>query len=442
MDIIWYIDHMHKPPQWMSDWYEQSLNQFKSTDNRGLDSVEAASDDFIDYDSLPSPLSPPNVAIVKLNGGLGTSMGCNGPKSLIPCVSNRTFLDIIIQQHEASPISSSLILLNSFNTSADTNTFFSQSYPTMKWTEIMQYPFKKINARTQQPYESNDVAHFNPPGHGSVYFDLYHSGCLSTLKELGISYVFISNADNLAATCDPKIAQYMATSGCPFLMELTQKKPSDIKGGTVVRSNNHYRLWEIAQVGDDQLSDFHAQPYFNTNNIWVNIDALIQAIESHQLQLDLIFNKKTSGVESFIQLEYAMGSAIQSFHNGKAMVVPRQRFLPVKTTSDLLLLKSNVVAIDSNGALAWDTDSSISIQLNPPFHTIDGFNHYLKAIPLLKDATRFELTGPVYFNHTVSCIGNVAIKANHSSPICIHPDIHKIEGKPPTNALISTSVQG
>ena len=175
MDIIWYIDHMHESPQWISDWYEESFNQFKSTNTRALDSVEAASDDFIDYDSLPSPLSPPKVAIVKLNGGLGTSMGCNGPKSLIPCASNRTFLDIIIQQYEAS-ISSSLILLNSFNTSADTNAFFSQSYPTVKWTEIMQYPFKKINAQTQQPYESNDMAHFNPPGHGSVYFDLYHSG--------------------------------------------------------------------------------------------------------------------------------------------------------------------------------------------------------------------------------------------------------------------------
>ena len=32
------------------------------------------------------------LVVIKLNGGLGTSMGCSGPKSVIPVRSDLTFL--------------------------------------------------------------------------------------------------------------------------------------------------------------------------------------------------------------------------------------------------------------------------------------------------------------------------------------------------------------
>ena len=38
------------------------------------------------------------LAVVKLNGGLGTSMGCKGPKSIIPIRNDLTFLDLTVQQ--------------------------------------------------------------------------------------------------------------------------------------------------------------------------------------------------------------------------------------------------------------------------------------------------------------------------------------------------------
>lgn len=40
------------------------------------------------------------LVVVKLNGGLGTSMGCHGPKSVIPVRSELTFLDLTVQQIE------------------------------------------------------------------------------------------------------------------------------------------------------------------------------------------------------------------------------------------------------------------------------------------------------------------------------------------------------
>lgn len=44
--------------------------------------------------------------VVKLNGGLGTSMGCHGPKSVIVVRNGLTFLDLTVQQIEVlHPIS-------------------------------------------------------------------------------------------------------------------------------------------------------------------------------------------------------------------------------------------------------------------------------------------------------------------------------------------------
>ena len=142
------------------------------------------------------------------------------------------------------------------------------------------------------PLASAGLDAYNPPGHGSVYFDLYYPGILKQLKDTGIDYLFISNADNLAATVDPNIVQHLAQSKCPFLIELTPKTNNDRKGGTVVIHNNQLTLWEVAQVQSEQQSLFESQPYFNTNNLWVSVSALINVIEQNTLTLDLIKNPK------------------------------------------------------------------------------------------------------------------------------------------------------
>lgn len=48
-----------------------------------------------------------------------------------------------------------------------------------------------------------------------------------------------------------------------------------------------------------------------------------------------------------IQLETAVGAAIKSFKNAMGINVPRSRFLPVKTSSDLLLVMSNLYSLDA-----------------------------------------------------------------------------------------------
>lgn len=412
----------------MNDWFSRAYSDYLNARPNKMLAIDSVSKNFVQFDDLNESNQPPKVAQVKLNGGLGTSMGCQGPKSLIQCDSRgRTFMDVIVDMHKRSAISSALVLLNSFNTSALTGAYLGNHYPHLDWFEVLQHPFKKIDCHTHRPFDGEDPFFYNPPGHGSVYYDLYHSGLLVQFMDQGVDHLFISNADNLAASCDPKIAAYMSQSGCPFLIELTPKRTSDVKGGTVVSLNGQLTLWEIAQVDASQLDLFQSQPVFNTNNIWVHIPTLIDVIESDALSLDLILNKKSNNGVDFVQLEYAMGSAIRSFSNAQAMIVPRSRFFPVKKTSDLLWLLSDLTDFNDDGDLVWNTDKTIDIQCHPPFDTVDGFFEHMKVMPSLNRIHSLSLQGNVTFNHEVTCMGDVDIVVDHGQSVDFPSTITQIE---------------
>ena len=83
------------------------------------------------YGSLTAPQTKAEIktmldklVVVKLNGGLGTSMGCKGPKSVIVVRNDLTFLDLTVQQIEylnkTFDADVPLVLMNSFNTDDET----------------------------------------------------------------------------------------------------------------------------------------------------------------------------------------------------------------------------------------------------------------------------------------------------------------------------------
>ena len=370
----------------------------------------------------------PKTAIVKLNGGLGTSMGCLGPKSLIKCTEDgRTFLDVIIQQfQQVNDIASRLILLNSFNTSSDTIDYLNSKWSGVNVVEVLQYPFRRVDADSKQPLSMDTAKNFNPPGHGSIYYDLYYSGELQKCIDQGIEYLFISNSDNLAATFDPKIASYLRSSNTPFLIELTEKTSADVKGGTIVRCDDGLKLWEIAQVNESDLDLFMKQPYFNTNNIWVHIPTLLNTIQSKLLSLDLILNQKSIDSKNIIQLEYAMGSAIQSFKSAKALIVPRSRFFPIKKVSDYLLLISDYTTIDDHGDIFWDLSSRPMIHCYPPFDTISAFHDQITVIPSLKDIKELTIGGDLHIHDFIRFKGVVNLLIPPSYSFQPDPSEHSI----------------
>lgn len=373
--------------------------------------------------------------IIKLNGGLGTGMGLEKAKSLLPIRDGLTFLDLIARQilhlRQSAPVR--FLLMNSFSTSEDTLAFL-QKYPELgSEMELMQNRVPKLDATTLAPIEwpANPAAEWCPPGHGDLYPSLDGSGLLAKLLAEGVRYLFVSNSDNLGATLDPAILGYFAQSGLSFLMEVTRRTNADRKGGHLARDGQTGRLLlrESAQCPEDDLDSFQdigRHRFFNTNNLWLRLDHLQETMRANDgvLPLPMIRNTKTvdprdTASPKVFQLETAMGAAIAAFAETGAIEVPRTRFAPVKTTADLLTLRSDACIITSDHRLLLAPDRNGQ----PPFVDLDGKNYKFvdqldAAIPdgppSLIDCEKLEIKGPVRFEPGVKISGSV--KITNASP--------------------------
>ena len=196
----------------------------------------------------------------------------------------------------------------------------------------------------------DDKAKWYPPGHGDIFDALSNSGLLDKLIDAGKEYIFVSNVDNLGAVVDLSILQSIIDKQAEYVMEVTDKTKADVKGGTIIDYDGQVRLLEVAQVPADHVEDFKSVKkfkIFNTNNIWINLKAIKRVIDNDELNLEIIVNNKvTDSGEAVIQLETAIGAAIKHFKNAAGINVPRSRFLPVKSCSDLLLIKSGLYNLE------------------------------------------------------------------------------------------------
>ncbi|MDD2650892.1 MAG: UTP--glucose-1-phosphate uridylyltransferase, partial [Candidatus Cloacimonetes bacterium] len=316
------------------------------------DITKPDADKIIDYNQLKS-LEQNNLdklAIIKLNGGLGTSMGLKKAKSLLPVKNNLSFLDIITKQvlflRDKTKSKMPIIFMNSFNTQKDTLDVLDK-YPEIKNQacplSFVQNKFPKIIKRDFSPLNNKDDSlNWNPPGHGDIFSCLAQENLIDTLLDNKIEYIFVSNSDNLGAIADTKILDYMIESKTPFLMEVCKRTEMDKKGGHLAQTKSgRLILRESAQCPDNETDEFQniqIYNYFNTNNLWIELKALKEIMDKHDniIELPLIVNPKTVEGIDVIQLETAMGAAISIFDNAKAILVNRDRFTPVKKTQDLV----------------------------------------------------------------------------------------------------------
>ena len=312
--------------------------------------------------------------LVKLNGGLGTGMGLQKAKSLLEIKSGVTFLDTIVRQvqslRERAQYPVNLLLMNSFSTSEDTMAHLAHlaqyaDFADATKVEMLQNRVPKLETDTLEPveYPANPELEWCPPGHGDIYPALVGSGWLDKLLESGVKYAFVSNSDNLGAQLDTRFLRWFAESGAPFVMEVTRRTEADKKGGHLAtrKVDGQPILREVAQCPDSDVEEFQnieKHRYFNTNNLWIRLDALKKVLDANGgvLPLPVICNSKTvdprdAASQKVYQLETAMGAALQCFPGARAVCVPRSRFFPVKTCSDLLLLRSDAVVIDEAGAM-------------------------------------------------------------------------------------------
>ncbi|CAK7338806.1 unnamed protein product [Dovyalis caffra] len=387
----------------------------------------------VPYDTLaPTPADPEEtkklldkLVVLKLNGGLGTTMGCTGPKyimevwerSVIEVRNGLTFLDLIVIQIEnlnkKYGCSVPLLLMNSFNTHDDTQKIiekYSASDIEIHTFNQSQYPRLVVDDFVPLPSKGRtDKDGWYPPGHGDVFPSLKNSGKLDALLSKGKEYVFVANSDNLGAIVDLSILI--------LVLIVTPKTLADVKGGTLISYEGKVQLLEIAQVPDQHVNEFKSIEkfkIFNTNNLWVNLKAIKRLVEADALKMEIIPNPKEVDGIKVLQLETAAGAAIKFFDHAIGINVPRSRFLPVKATSDLLLVQSDLYTLVDGFVIrnqARANPANPSIELGPEFKKVANFLSRFKSIPSIIELDSLKVTGDVWFGANVILKGKVSIVA-------------------------------
>jgi UTP--glucose-1-phosphate uridylyltransferase len=373
--------------------------------------------------------------VIKLNGGLGTGMGVTGPKSALPVKDGLSFLDIIARQilstRKTYGVALPLVLMNSFRTKEESLAVLSE-YPDLPvdglplgFQQNME-PKLLEDDLTPAEWPADPELAWCPPGHGDLFTALVASGTLDALREKGFRHAFISNADNLGATPDGRIAAWMAEHDVPFGMEVCRRTRSDRKGGHVAvrKSDGRLILRDSAQVHPDDTKSFQdvtRHKTFNTNNLWIDLDRLAELMDGHHgvLGLPIIVNHKTldpadPDSPKVIQLETGMGTAIETFEGSQAVIVDRSRFKPVKTTNDLLVLRSDVYELDEAGDLTTTHEGDEPyVDLDPEYFKIlaDFETRFGAGPPSLVRADRLEVRGDVAFGKDVVVVGDVEVEA-------------------------------
>ncbi|KAI3462224.1 hypothetical protein Pfo_018887 [Paulownia fortunei] len=365
------------------------------------------------------------LVVLKLNGGLGTTMGCTGPKSVIEVRNGLTFLDLIVIQIETLNAKYGcnvpLLLMNSFNTHDDTLKIvekYANSNIEIHTFNQSQYPRLVVEDFSPLPSKGNTGKDaWYPPGHGDVFPALKNSGKLDALLSQGKEYVFVANSDNLGAVVDLKILNHLIRNKNEYCMEVTPKTLADVKGGTLISYEGKVQLLEIAQVPDEHVNEFKSIEkfkIFNTNNLWVNLEAINRLVEGDALKMEIIPNPKEVDGVKVLQLETAAGAAIRFFDHAIGINVPRSRFLPVKATSDLLLVQSDLYTLSDGFVIrnpARANPANPSIDLGPEFKKVANFLSRFKSIPSIVDLDSLKVSGDVWFGAGVTLKGKVTIAA-------------------------------
>ena len=332
-----------------------------------------------------------------------------------------------------------MVLMNSFSTQADSLAAL-QQYPELQGDiplDFLQHKVPKVVQSDLSPaiWPADPELEWWPPGHGDIYTALVTSGMLESMLTAGYEYVFVSNADNLGAVIDTAILGYFARNSLPFMMEVADRTEADRKGGHLAkRPNGQLILRESAQCPEEDtytFQDVSRHRYFNTNNLWINLSALRQRLarDNNVLELSMIRNSKTvdptdSSSTPVFQLETAMGAAIAVFEKAGAVRVPRSRFAPVKTTSDLLSIRSDDYVLNEKFVVVPAEDRRVGpaiVSLDSNWFRFIGDleSRFPHGAPSLIDCKKFTVSGEFWFGKNITLQGDVKMVNKTAQQVCV-----------------------
>ncbi|MBM7825273.1 UTP--glucose-1-phosphate uridylyltransferase [Arcanobacterium pluranimalium] len=385
----------------------------------------------VDIDPQVAKKALGQTVFLKLNGGLGTSMGLAKAKSLLPVRDGMTFLDIIFAQirdaRRRSGKEVPLMLMNSFRTHSDTACLFPDDLKVEGIpVDFVQGREPKLLVDSLEPvtWPRDPELEWCPPGHGDIFTSLAQSDLLTTLLDQGLRYFTTSNADNLGAFPSAQLAGWFSESGASYTPELCTRTLADLKGGHLARrkSDGQIILRDTAQTPPEDMhffTDQYRHPYFHTNNLWFNIEALRDLLRrtGGVVNLPLIRNKKhvdptDKTSPEVYQIECASGAIVSSFSDSRPILVGRERFLPVKTTNDLFAIRSDSYDFGADARLRLNREQAPIARLDPQyFAMISDFELRTKNLPSTANLDSIEVTGDYFFDGTEKLAGDVHIHA-------------------------------
>merc|ERR1712113_944983 len=178
--------------------------------------------------------------------------------------------------------------------------------------------------------------------------------------------------------------------------ECAARTDADKKGGHLAKFKNTggLLLRESAQCPDEDEAEFQnvgKHKFFNTNNLWVNLEALKAAFVKYNglLPLPVISNGKTVDPRDkkstkVLQLETAMGAAIECFPGATAILIPRTRFAPVKTTNDMLALMSDAYTVTADYRMVLKPERKgvpPTVKLDGAYKFVDDMQKLIPSSP-------------------------------------------------------------
>ena len=196
--------------------------------------------------------------------------GNDEAKSPLEVKDGHTFLDVIVRQllhlreRHAAPIP--LLLMDSFATRDDTLAAL-EPYAELAVDDL---PLDFVQGRVPSSWPTATTRSAGPTTRRSSGAAgprrrvrlARATGLLAKLLEAGYRYLFISNADNLGAALDPRIAGWFAAEGLPFVTEVVDRTEGDKKGGHLRPPARQRRvaLRETAQVLDEDQEASRTSP--------------------------------------------------------------------------------------------------------------------------------------------------------------------------------------
>jgi len=197
-------------------------------------------------------------------------------------------------------------------------------------------------------------------------------------------------------------------------------------------------LWQVSgrsmlSFDETVLLDIY---YIENWSLWLDLKVLQRRLEDreHPFALPLIVNRKPVDPRrpdspEVLQLETAMGAAIEIFPGALAIRVPRSRFAPVKTTDDLLAVRSDAYRLENDFTLRLAAPAVPVIRLDPAiYRLVDDFERRFPAGPPSLAACReLVVEGDLVFGREMVLKGSVRLANRQKEPVRL-PDGLEISG--------------